>query len=171
MSTTDTQLLPRYADGSGEAGWEFDWGSILVAPNDEDTPPTVTVDLDFEYEDTGLSTTMARQLAEAVQAACHAADGKPVGWTQYRAEAAPSGPTDPENPGMWKVGTGHWEGVTRLTETFDLAVVTEFQAGRVAAGQIVTVYARTFHTLTDVSPWVATPPRPEVVCSDDGIAS
>lgn len=162
------RLLPRYADGK-EAGWEYDWGSIFIAPNDDDVL-TVTVDLDFAYRDSGLSSAMAHQLAAAVQAACNAVDGKPLRWTQYRATATPAGPTDPEMPGRWKIGPGRWVGVTRLTETFDIATVAAFLERPIADGQIVTLDSRTFHTFTDISPWKSTPLSPEVVCSD-GISS
>jgi len=166
-AAVDTPPLPRYADASGDAGWEFGWGSVLVIRGDQESL-TVTVDLDSNYHDTGLSTTMGRQLAAAVQAACHAADGKPLGWIQYRAESAPPGPTDPARPGMWKVGDGHWEGLSHLTETFDAATVDSFAASQRAAGRIVTVYTRTFQTLTQATEWVKVPDPTAIVCHDGG---
>lgn len=147
---------PRYADGRGEAGWEFDWGSVLVAPTDDEdgAPLGITVDLEGRYqEDDALTIAAGRELAGAVLAACAAAEGKPLGWTQFHAESAPTGDPDPDKPGMWKVSPSCWVGVTRLPETFDLDAVRQFAQRMQRQGRSVTYFTRTFRTLTEVSEW------------------
>lgn len=148
---------PRYADGRGEAGWEFDWGSVLVAPTDDEdgAPLGITVDLEGRYQDDDepLTIQSGRELAAAVLAACDAAEGKPLGWTQFHAESAPNGDPDPDKPGMWKVSPSHWVGVTRLTETFDLDAALRFGQQMQRQGRSVIYFTRTFRTLTEVSEW------------------
>ncbi|MCT7373017.1 hypothetical protein A7R75_28865 [Mycolicibacterium llatzerense] len=140
---------------------------MFVSLNDEDDL-AVTVDLDSAHHDAGLSTAMGRQLADAVQTACHAADGRALGWTQYRAESAPDKPTDPDMPGMWKIGPGEWHGVSRLPETFDAATVANFVARQRAAGHRVSVFTRTFQTLTRVTKWKQVPEPTAIVCHGGG---
>lgn len=153
---------PKYANDRGEASWEDDWGLVAVAPvdlDDPDSPLTVTVDVAPEIEcDDGMPPEMGRRLAAAILAACDAAEGRPLGWTQYRAESPPVGEPDPDHDGMVQVGPGQWQGVSQLAETSDadLASVARFYEEHRAAGRDVTVYKRTFATLRDITAWEPT---------------
>lgn len=165
MNLSDTSQItmypPRYASERREALWEGPWGRVAVSPTDLDDSTsalTVSVEIDpfSDYLD-GMPAQVAREVAAATSAAADAADGLALGWTQYRAESMPAGQPDPEHPGMVQVAPGHWEGLSRLTETFDARIVASYHEEYLREGRDVTMYARTFNTLSDVTAWAPVP--------------
>lgn len=145
---------PRYATDRGEVGWEEDWGYVSVGPVDtEDADSALTVSVDLDDVDDGMPPEVARRLAAVIAAACDAADGTPLGWTQYRAESPALGEPDPHNAGMVVVGPGYSEGPTMLAETFDLGCVRDFYTDKRGESRSATIYRRTFRTLAEVTPW------------------
>lgn len=153
---------PRYANAAGEATWDIQGGNVcvdLAGDQESDLPePLVRVDVELEYEyGDGMPVAAARVFAAAIVAACDAVDGRPLNWIQYRAVAPPVGEPDPDHPGMVKVGPGHWEGPSRLSEMFDLDIVGAFWDAKRREGCDVTVERRTFWTLTDITDWEVIP--------------